>query len=237
MLQNADPQELKKFSELAIHWWDPAGELRTLHAINPLRLGYIQDRVNLHHKKVLDIGCGGGILAESMAKQGAMVTGIDLSEGAIQAAKLHCLESLEQHPSLQLSYQLISAEEMAAQHPGSYDVITCMEMLEHVPNPQQIINACAKLLKPQGYAFFSTLNRNVKSYLYAIIGAEYLLKLVPKNTHDFAKFIKPSELSQWAENAQLSVQNLTGIHYNVFTRQFSLQTDISVNYLVTTQLV
>lgn len=232
MTKNVDLQELAKFSELAIHWWEPEGELRTLHAINPLRLGYIQDQVSLKDKKIIDIGCGGGILAESMAKEGGIVTGIDLSDSALKAAKLHRLETLEHFPDIRLHYELIAADDMANKHPGSYDVVTCMEMLEHVPHPQQIVKACAKLLKPGGHAFFSTLNRNLKSYLFAIIGAEYLLKLLPKNTHDYAKFIRPSELSHWAKQAGLAVQNFTGIEYELLNKSFSLTEDISVNYLV-----
>lgn len=236
MSQNIDKQEIAKFSQLAIHWWDPEGELKTLHAINPLRLRYIEDKVALAGKKVIDIGCGGGILSESMAKQGAEVTGIDLSEAALKAAKLHRYETLESHPELKLNYQHISAEAMADQEAGTYDVVTCMEMLEHVPHPDQIIKACAQLLKPGGHAFFSTLNRNLKSYLFAIVGAEYLLKILPKNTHDFAKFIRPSELTQWADKSKLSVKHLAGIHYDLFSQKFSLNEDLSVNYLLYAQL-
>lgn len=232
MTKNVDWQELAKFSDLAVHWWEPEGELRTLHAINPLRLQYIQQQTAVKHKKIIDIGCGGGILAESLAKEAAIVTGIDLSESALKAATLHRLESLAFYPDLQLDYQCIAAEKIAAQQAGSYDIVTCMEMLEHVPHPQQIITACAKLLKPQGHAFFSTLNRNLKSYLYAIIGAEYILKLLPKNTHDFAKFIRPSELTQWAEQTGLSLQDFAGIEYNIMNKTFSLSENISVNYLV-----
>jgi 2-polyprenyl-6-hydroxyphenyl methylase/3-demethylubiquinone-9 3-methyltransferase len=232
MTKNIDTQEIAKFSELAAHWWDPKGELRTLHAINPLRLHYIQQQVAIADKKIIDLGCGGGILSESLAQAGAIVTGIDMSESALKAAKLHRLEALEQHPHLQLDYQLSTAEEMADKQPNTYDIVTCMEMLEHVPHPQAILKACAKLLKPTGQAFFSTLNRNLKSYLYAIVGAEYILKLLPKNTHDFAKFIRPSELTRWAEESHLSVKGLMGIQYDLLSKNFSLSKDVSVNYLM-----
>ncbi|HSW70576.1 MAG TPA: bifunctional 2-polyprenyl-6-hydroxyphenol methylase/3-demethylubiquinol 3-O-methyltransferase UbiG [Gammaproteobacteria bacterium] len=232
MTQNVDQDELAKFSRLARDWWDPAGPLKTLHAINPLRLGYIQTHTALAHKKILDIGCGGGLLAESLALQGAEVTGIDLNAEALKAAKLHRLETLEQSPDLKLHYQLISAEERAAQDPACFDLITCMELLEHVPDPGSIIQACAQLLKPGGKVFFSTLNRTLKAYLFAIIGAEYILKLLPQNTHDYAKFIKPSELAEQAKQAGLSVKDLKGIHYAVSTREFSLTEDVSVNYLL-----
>lgn len=232
MTQNIDHDEIKKFSALGLHWWDPEGELKTLHAINPLRLGYIQTHAELAHKKILDVGCGGGILAESMALQGGQVTGIDLSAGALKAAKLHRLETLEKAPELKLHYQAIAVEELAEQHRESFDLITCMELLEHVPDPASVIHACATLLKPGGKIFFSTLNRTLKAYLFAIIGAEYILKLLPKNTHDYAKFIKPSELTQQAKAAGLLVNDLTGIHYTLATQTFSLTEDISVNYLM-----
>lgn len=235
MTKNIDTEEIAKFSELALHWWDPQGELKTLHDLNPLRLGYIQDRLDLAHKKIIDIGCGGGILAESMAKQGGLVTGIDMSEGALKAARLHRLETLEQHPGLKLDYQHITAEDMADKHPASYDLVTCMELLEHVPDPASVIKACAKLLKPGGLVFFSTLNRTLKAYLFAIIGAEYILRLLPKNTHDYAKFIKPSELAQNAKQAHLTVKDFCGMHYDVLTRQFTLTEDVSVNYLMCAQ--
>lgn len=224
---NIDPNEIAKFSHSAAHWWDTEGELKTLHEINPIRLGYINQKVPLAGKKVLDIGCGGGILAESMAKLGAHVTGIDMSKAALDVAKLHQHES-----GAHVDYELITAEEMAALHPEQFDVVTCLEMLEHVPDPASIIAAAAKLVKPNGHVFFSTLNRNAKSYLFAIVGAEYLLKLLPKNTHDFAKFIRPSELSTWAREAGLRMTDMTGLGYNPLTKKYFLTEDISVNYLV-----
>ena len=226
MSQNYDPQELSKFASLAMHWWDPTGELKTLHQINPLRLGYITSKVSLSGKTVLDVGCGGGILAESMAAAGARVTGIDMNKPVIDIAKLHQLES-----GHQIEYLAISAEDMAAQRPEQFDVITCLEMLEHVPDPASIVSACSAMLKPGGHVFFSTLNRNPKSYLFAILGAEYLLKLLPKNTHDFAKFIRPSELSSWARQAHLLPKEMKGITYQPYAQVFKLADDISVNYL------
>jgi 2-polyprenyl-6-hydroxyphenyl methylase/3-demethylubiquinone-9 3-methyltransferase len=224
---NVDPSEIAKFSDSAAHWWDTEGELKTLHGINPLRVSYINQKVPLAGKSVIDIGCGGGILSESMAKLGANVTGIDMSKAALDVAKLHQHES-----GTDINYQLITAEEMAAQHPGQYDVVTCLEMLEHVPDPTSIIAATAKLVKPDGHVFFSTLNRNAKSYLFAILGAEYILNLIPKNTHDFAKFIRPSELSAWARKAGLQMVDMTGLGYNPLTKKYFLTDDISVNYLV-----
>jgi 2-polyprenyl-6-hydroxyphenyl methylase / 3-demethylubiquinone-9 3-methyltransferase len=225
--QNTDPAEINKFSDLAAHWWDSAGELKTLHEINPLRLGYINQRAPLTAKKVLDVGCGGGILAESMAKLGATVTGIDMSDAALKVAKLHLHES-----GVTVDYQRSTVEEFAAHHAEQFDIVTCLEMLEHVPDPSSVVAACAKLVKPNGDVFFSTLNRNIKSYLSAIIGAEYILQLLPKNTHDFSKFIRPSELSQWARKADLSVHDMTGMSYNIFTQRYSLSRDVSVNYLI-----
>jgi len=227
MNQNFDPQELAKFAELSVHWWDPNGELKTLHQINPLRLNYIAEKINLVGKSVIDVGCGGGILSESMALQGAQVTGIDLNKPLIDIAKLHQLES-----GTTVSYQCISVEEMAKQHPAEYDIVTCLEMLEHVPDPASIIQACSMLLKPGGHIFFSTLNRNPKSYLFAILGAEYILKLLPKNTHDYAKFIRPSELNKWVRQANLIPQEMKGIFYQPFTQQFKITNDTSVNYLL-----
>ena len=224
---NADPLEIQKFSELAHRWWDPTSEFRPLHEINPLRLEWINARAPLAGKKVIDIGCGGGILAESMARKGADVTGIDLSEKALKVADLHSLES-----SVQVRYQLIAAEDMAAQEAGQYDLVTCMEMLEHVPDPAAIVKACAALVKPGGHVFFSTLNRNPKAYLFAILGAEYVLRLLPKGTHDYDKFITPSELSQFVRNAHLDVNGMKGLGYNPFTKMYSLNDDTSVNYLV-----
>jgi len=223
---NADPLEIQKFSALAHRWWDPTSEFRPLHEINPLRLEWINARAPLAGKKVIDIGCGGGILTESMARRGASVTGIDLSEKALQVADLHSLES-----GVQVRYELISAEAMAAREAGQYDIVTCMEMLEHVPDPAAIVQACASLVKPGGHVFFSTLNRNPKSYLFAIIGAEYLLRMLPKGTHDYDKFITPAELAQFARSAGLDVNGLKGLSYNPFSKIYSLGTDTSVNYL------
>jgi len=226
-VMNADPLELQKFSELAHRWWDPTSEFRPLHEINPLRLEWINALVPLTGKRVLDVGCGGGILSEAIAKKGANVQGIDLSEKALKVAELHSLES-----GVQVSYELIAAEALAAREAGQYDVVTCMEMLEHVPDPSAIVQACATLVKPGGRLFFSTLNRNPKSYLFAIIGAEYMLRLLPRGTHDYAKFIKPAELSQFARNANLEVQALKGMTYNPLTKIYSLNHDTDVNYLM-----
>ncbi|MDO8650859.1 MAG: bifunctional 2-polyprenyl-6-hydroxyphenol methylase/3-demethylubiquinol 3-O-methyltransferase UbiG [Undibacterium sp.] len=224
---NADPSEIQKFSDLAHHWWDPTSEFRPLHEINPLRLEWINNRVSLAGKNVIDIGCGGGILAESMAKKGAKVTGIDLSDKALKVADLHGLES-----GISVRYEKISAEEMANRETEQYDIVTCMEMLEHVPDPTSIVKACAKLVKPGGHVFFSTLNRNLKSYLFAVIGAEYLLQLLPKGTHDYAKFITPAELSQAIRNADLQIDGIKGLSYNPLTKIYSLNQDTSVNYMV-----
>ena len=226
-VMNADPLELQKFSDLAHRWWDPTSEFRPLHEINPLRLEWINALAPLAGKRVLDVGCGGGILAEAIAKKGANVKGIDLSEKALKVAELHSLES-----EVQVSYELIAAEALAAREAGQYDVVTCMEMLEHVPDPSAIVQACAALVKPGGRLFFSTLNRNPKSYLFAIIGAEYMLRLLPRGTHDYAKFIKPAELSQFARNANLEVQALKGMTYNPLTKIYSLNHDTDVNYLM-----
>lgn len=224
---NADPLEIQKFSDVAHHWWDITSEFRPLHEINPLRLEWINAHAPLHGAKVIDVGCGGGILTESMAKKGADVTGIDLSEKALGVADLHSLES-----ALTINYQHISAEDMAAKEPGSFDVVTCMEMLEHVPDPSSIVQACAQLVKPGGQVFFSTLNRNPKSYLYAVLGAEYLLQMLPKGTHDYAKFITPAELASAIRHAGLELQSLRGMSYNPLTKIYSLNSDTSVNYLV-----
>ncbi|MES2116037.1 MAG: bifunctional 2-polyprenyl-6-hydroxyphenol methylase/3-demethylubiquinol 3-O-methyltransferase UbiG [Pseudomonadota bacterium] len=226
---NADPLELQKFSDLAHRWWDPTSEFRPLHEINPLRLEWINARAPLAGKRVIDIGCGGGILAESMAKKGAHVTGIDLSEKALKVADLHSLES-----GVQVRYKLIAAEDMAAQEGGQFDVVTCMEMLEHVPDPGAIVRAAASLVKPGGQVFFSTLNRNPKAYLFAVLGAEYLLRMLPRGTHDYAKFITPAELSQYARSAGLDVQGLKGMGYNPLSKIYSLNDDTSVNYLMAT---
>lgn len=224
---NADPQELQKFSELAHRWWDPTSEFRPLHEINPLRLEWINALVPLSGKRVVDVGCGGGILAESMAKKGATVTGIDLSEKALKVAELHSLES-----GVQVRYEMIAAEDLAASEASQYDVVTCMEMLEHVPDPSAVVQACATLVKPGGHVFFSTINRNPKSYLFAIIGAEYVLRLLPRGTHDYAKFIKPAELSQFARHARLEVTAIKGMTYNPITKIYSLNQDTDVNYLI-----
>lgn len=224
---NADPLELQKFSDLAHRWWDPTSEFRPLHEINPLRLEWINARAPLAGKTVADIGCGGGILAEAMAKKGAKVTGIDLSEKALKVADLHSLES-----GVQVRYELISAEQLAVREAGSFDVVTCMEMLEHVPDPAAVVHACATLVKPGGHVFFSTINRNPKAYLFAVIGAEYLLRLLPKGTHDYDKFITPAELAQFIRNAGLDLNGLKGMSYNPLTKMYSLNQDTSVNYLV-----
>ncbi len=226
---NMDPNEIAKFEALASRWWDPNSEFKPLHDINPLRLDYIDQRVGLAGKKVLDVGCGGGILSESMATRGAEVTGIDLGEAPLSVAELHLLES-----EASVSYRKISAEDLAAEAPESFDAVTCMEMLEHVPDPSSIIKACAQLVKPGGHVFFSTLNRNPKSFLFAIVGAEYVLRLLPKGTHEYAKFIRPSELDHWARQAGLETEDVTGMTYNPLTQTYALGRDISVNYLVTT---
>ncbi len=226
-MSNADPIEIEKFSQLAHKWWDPHSEFKPLHEINPLRLNYIDRQAALAGKKVLDVGCGGGILSESMAKLGAEVTGIDLSDKALQVARLHLLES-----GNKVSYQKIAVEEMAAASPESFDVVTCLEMLEHVPNPASVIASCARLVKPGGWVFFSTLNRNPKSYLFAVIGAEYVLNMLPRGTHDYAKFMKPSELAQACRDAGLDLVDLTGMSYNPLTKIYALGADTSVNYLV-----
>lgn len=226
---NADQNELDKFSQLAHRWWDPNSEFKPLHEINPLRLEWIDGLVGISGKKVLDIGCGGGILSESMAQRGALVTGIDLSEKALSVARLHLLES-----GRNVDYQMISAEDLADQAAGSFDVVTCMEMLEHVPRPASTIAACAALVKPGGHVFFSTLNRNAKAYVLAVIGAEYILKMLPKGTHDYAKFIKPSELSRWAKSVGLEPEQLIGMTYNPITKHYRLGRDTDVNYLLHT---
>jgi 2-polyprenyl-6-hydroxyphenyl methylase/3-demethylubiquinone-9 3-methyltransferase len=226
---NADQTEIDKFSALAHRWWDPSSEFKPLHAINPLRLAWIQEHVSISGKKVLDVGCGGGILAESMAVAGAQAKGIDLSEKALKVADLHSLES-----GVQVQYEYISAEDLAKKEAGQYDVVTCMEMLEHVPDPLSIIKSCATLVKPGGKVFFSTLNRNPKSYLFAIIGAEYLLRILPKGTHDYKKFIKPSELNEFIREAGLELNELIGLSYNPITEVYSLGRDTDVNYLMAT---
>ena len=224
---NADPYELEKFSQLAHRWWDPHSEFKPLHEINPHRLRWIDQHAPLAGKTVLDIGCGGGILAESLAQAGATVTGIDLSEKALGVARLHLLES-----QIKVDYRLISAETLAIEAAGTFDIVTCMEMLEHVPDPASIVAACSALVKPNGHVFFSTLNRNPKAYLFAIVSAEHLLGMLPKGTHDYGKFIKPSELVRWAKSAKLEPEELIGMRYNPVTQNYRLGGDTSVNYLL-----
>jgi len=226
-MANADQAELDKFSQLAHRWWDTNSEFKPLHDINPLRLEWIDHLASIKGKRVVDIGCGGGILAESMAAKGALVTGIDLSEKALKVAKLHQLES-----GVQLDYRLISAEDIAAEQPDAFDVVTCMEMLEHVPDPASILAACAAMVKPGGWVFLSTLNRNAKSYLFAILGAEYVLNLLPRGTHDWAKFIRPHELASHARQAGLEPEQIMGMTYNPFTKVYRLEQDTDVNYLM-----
>jgi 2-polyprenyl-6-hydroxyphenyl methylase/3-demethylubiquinone-9 3-methyltransferase len=230
MTINADPLELAKFSELAHRWWDPTSEFKPLHQINPLRLDWIERLLGaggVRGRRLLDVGCGGGILAESMAARGAEVTGIDLGEKAIKVARLHLLESGQK-----VDYRLIAVEELAKEQPHRYDIVTCMEMLEHVPDPASVVRACAELVKPGGHVFFSTLNRNPKSYLFAVIGAEYVLNLLPKGTHDYAKFIKPSELGGYCRAVGLGVAGITGMSYDPFGKTYSLGADTSINYLI-----
>src|SRR5688572_33270621 len=226
-MANADPAELEKFGRLAHRWWDPAGEFRPLHEINPLRLDWIAQHAALEGSKVLDVGCGGGILAEAMARRGAQVTGIDLSDKALRVAQLHLLES-----RLAIEYLSVSAEDLADSRAGRFDVVTCMELLEHVPEPAAMVAACARLVRPGGQVFFSTINRNPKSYLFAVVGAEYVLKLLPKGTHDYSRFIKPSELAAWCRAAGLRADELIGMTYNPLTRVYRLGNDCGVNYLL-----
>jgi 2-polyprenyl-6-hydroxyphenyl methylase/3-demethylubiquinone-9 3-methyltransferase len=227
--RNADPAELAKFSDLAHRWWDPNSEFKPLHDINPLRLDWIDRNCRLAGKRVVDVGCGGGILAESMAARGAIVTGIDLSEKALGVARLHLLES-----GNQVDYRHIAAEDFASEQASGFDVVTCLEMLEHVPDPASTVRACAALVKPGGHCFFSTISRNPKAYLFAVIGAEYVLKLLPRGTHDYAKFLTPSELSRMARAAGLGVAEVMGMSYNPITRHYALGSDTSVNYLLHT---
>lgn len=230
--QNVDPAEIKKFEAMASRWWDLNGEFKPLHQINPLRLNFVLDRANgLFGKTILDVGCGGGILAESMAKEGATVTGLDMGKEPLEVARLHALEV-----GVSLSYIQSTIEDHAHENPQTYDVVTCMEMLEHVPDPLSVIQACAKLVKPGGHVFFSTLNRNVKSYLFAIVGAEQIMKIVPKGTHEHAKFIKPSELLKMVDHTALQEQAITGLKYNPLTDGYSLGQNVDVNYIVHTQL-
>jgi 2-polyprenyl-6-hydroxyphenyl methylase/3-demethylubiquinone-9 3-methyltransferase len=226
-MTNVDPQELAKFSELAHRWWDPESEFRPLHQINPLRLDWINGLSPLHGRRVLDVGCGGGILAESMARKGAQVLGIDLATKPLKVAQLHAAEV----GTTGIEYREVAAEDLAKEMPGHFDTVTCMEMLEHVPDPSSIVQACAALTKPGGWVFFSTINRNPKSFLFAIVGAEYMLKLLPQGTHEYARFIRPSELAGWCRDAGLGLQSTRGMEYNPLTRRYRLSTDVSVNYL------
>ena len=225
---NADPRELAKFSELAHRWWDTQSDFRPLHEINPLRLDWIDSHARIAGKRVLDVGCGGGILADAMARRGAEVLGIDLATKSLKVAELHALEA--ETPNV--TYREVAAEALAAEAPGHYDVVTCMEMLEHVPEPSSIVSACATLVAPGGWVFFSTINRNAKAFAFAIVGAEHVLRLLPKGTHEYAKFIRPSELAQWCRSAGLDSQDARGMEYNPITRHYKLSADTSVNYLV-----
>ncbi len=227
-MSNVDAQELAKFSELAHRWWDPESEFRPLHQINPLRLDWIDQLAQLPGKQVLDVGCGGGILAESMARRASHVTGIDLAARSLGVARLHALEAGVEN----LDYREIATEALAAEAPGRFDVVTCMEMLEHVPDPSAVVQACATLAKPGAWVFFSTLNRNPKSFLFAILGAEYILKLLPKGTHEYERFIRPSELARWCRNGGLALQGSRGMEYNPLTRRYWLSDNTSVNYLL-----
>ncbi|MDZ7653671.1 MAG: bifunctional 2-polyprenyl-6-hydroxyphenol methylase/3-demethylubiquinol 3-O-methyltransferase UbiG [Burkholderiaceae bacterium] len=229
MHANADPAELQRFSDIAHRWWDPQGSMRPLHELNPLRLDWIDRLASLAGKRVLDVGCGGGVLAESMAARGAQVTGIDLASKLLKVAELHALES-----GISVDYRLSSAEDFAhtGREAGRYDVVTCMEMLEHVPDPASVVRACAALVRPDGWVFFSTINRNPKAFAFAILGAEYVLGLLPRGTHEYAKFIRPSEMASYARGAGLTLAELTGMTYNPLTRRFALAPDTDVNYLV-----
>ena len=227
---NVDPSEVAKFEALANRWWDKNSEFKPLHDINPLRSNYIDLHAGVAGKKILDVGCGGGILAEGLAQRGGEVSGIDMGEAPLEIAKLHALES-----GVEVNYQRITAEELAEQQPESFDVVTCLEMLEHVPDPASVIQACAKLCKPGGHVFFSTINRNPKAYALAVVGAEYVLNMLPKGTHEYSKFIRPSELSNWIRQADLSLQNMTGLTYNPITKSYKLNPhDVDVNYMVHT---
>ena len=224
---NVDPAEVAKFDSLASRWWDPEGEFRPLHEINPLRLDWIRQHAKLKDARVVDIGCGGGILAEAMAAANATVTGIDMADGPLAVARLHQHES-----NAKIDYRQATAEEMAASEAGTYDIVTCLEMLEHVPDPAAVIQACAELVKPGGHIFFSTINRNPKSFMFAIVGAEYVLKLLPAGTHEYEKFIRPSELEEWSRYAGLELQDSIGMHYNPLTRNYTLGDGLDVNYLM-----
>ena len=229
--QNADPAELAKFSALAHRWWDATGEFKPLHAINPLRLDWIDQLAPLKGKQVLDVGCGGGILADSMARRGAQVLGIDLATKALKVAQLHAIEAQTQD----VSYREVSAEDLAAEQPAQYDVVTCMEMLEHVPDPSSIVRACSQLVKPGGWVFFSTINRNPKAWLFAVVGAEYVLNMLPRGTHEYAKFIRPSELSRYIREAGLAEREMRGLQHNPLTGRYWHNQDTSVNYMIATQ--
>ncbi|MEE9398625.1 MAG: bifunctional 2-polyprenyl-6-hydroxyphenol methylase/3-demethylubiquinol 3-O-methyltransferase UbiG [Methylococcales bacterium] len=224
--ENVHTHEINKFGALAEHWWDPLGDFKTLHQVNPLRLQFIQEYSEIEGKRIVDVGCGGGILSEGLARHGASVVGIDLSEELVEIADLHSLES-----GLKIEYRKISAESLAELEPAGFDCVTCMELLEHVPRPASVISACASIVKPGGKVFFSTLNRNLKAYLLAIVGAEYLLRMIPKGTHDYNTFIRPSELAEKARIAGLELVSMTGIDYQPFSRQFYLTVDVSVNYI------
>lgn len=229
--QNVDPNEIRKFEELASRWWDKNSEFKPLHDINPLRANWIDNLAPVAEKKVLDVGCGGGILAEALAQRGAEVTGIDMGDAPLGVAKLHQLES-----GLSIDYQKSTAEDFAKDHENTYDIVTCLEMLEHVPDPSSVVRACAKMVKPGGHVFFSTINRNPKAFLFAIIGAEYILRLLPRGTHEYAKFIRPSELANWSREADLQVNQMTGLLFNPLTKQYKLSdSDMDVNYMISTQ--
>jgi len=229
--QNVDPNEIRKFEELASRWWDKNSEFKPLHDINPLRANWIDNLAPVAEKKVLDVGCGGGILAEALAQRGAQVTGIDMGDAPLGVAKLHQLES-----GLSIDYQKSTAEDYAQQHESAFDIVTCLEMLEHVPDPSSVVQACAKMVKPGGHVFFSTINRNPKAFLFAIIGAEYLLRLLPRGTHEYAKFIRPSELANWSREADLQVNQMTGLLFNPLTKKYRLSdSDMDVNYMFSMQ--
>jgi len=223
---NVDPGEIAKFESLASRWWDPTSEFKPLHDINPLRLSYIRERVTLSDSRILDVGCGGGLLTEALAGEAARVIGIDMGEAPLSVAKLHLLES-----GLDVDYRQTTAEALAIEEPESFDAVTCLEMLEHVPDPASVVNACAQLVRPGGRVFFSTINRNPKSWLFAVVGAEYILRLLPKGTHDYRKFIRPSELENWARQSGLQIENITGMTYNPLTATYRLEADVDVNYL------
>jgi 2-polyprenyl-6-hydroxyphenyl methylase/3-demethylubiquinone-9 3-methyltransferase len=229
--QNVDPNEIRKFEELASRWWDKNSEFKPLHDINPLRANWIDNLAPVAEKKVLDVGCGGGILTEALAQRGAQVTGIDMGDAPLGVAKLHQLES-----GLSIDYQKSTAEDFAKQHENAFDTVTCLEMLEHVPDPSSVVRACAKMVKPGGHVFFSTINRNPKAFLFAIIGAEYVLRLLPRGTHEYAKFIRPSELANWSREADLQVNKITGLLFNPLTKKYKLSdSDMDVNYMISTQ--